>query len=255
MVKKTTNKKKKKEYSNSISNSFGKIKMMVKDSDKFFKSVEKQDLIGVLRFFVLFYLIFFILSIISNLIVTLFIYTEKTAFKEIARIILLNFIEFVITSLMAVFLVSFIIYLALAILKVKKGYNNSFKSIAYAMILMKVYLIAILVISPILQLILPFDSTSLAVMQTSQDPEVIRNALNEFISQTNAMINIIVSIVIYLIAAIHSIIFAIKGIARFNGISNKKSVLSILLGIVIGVIILVILGLIVAFTSNGPAVA
>lgn len=250
-VKKEAKEIKEARRSNSIARYFRQVKKIYSDSDSFFKSVEKQDLIGVLRFFAIFYLIFFVLSMIVSLISTkLGIYVGEISF----RLVLWNFIGFVLMSAVLVFLAPAFVYLALKILKVRKGYLNSFKPVAYGMVLMKGYLIVLMIITLILQLIFPVDMSPLAAMQTAQDPEIVRAALSEFMGQTNAIVSIIISGLIYLIAIIHSVLFSIKGLAKFNNISKGKAFGSVVLALVIAFVIAVILFLLIAYLSNGTSV-
>ena len=251
-VKKKIKETSKNSKSNSIEEYFRKVKKIYGNSSSFFKSIEKQDLVGVLRFFAIFYLIAFAISLIVSLIGTgLGIYNAELTI----RTTLLDFINFFFSAAFSVFLVPLFVYGGLRILRIKKGYLNSFKPLAYGMVLNRGYMVLLLFVALALQLIFPVDMSAVTTLQTTQDPEIINTAIKSFFSQTNAIIMIIATAIIVLTATIHSLVFSIKGLAKFNKISKGKAIGSILIAIGLAFVSLILLGLLVGFLSNGLAPA
>ena len=150
--------------------------------------------------------------------------------------ILSGLIVAVIFSLTIPFAMSGIVYVGTRIFRSKQEFFNTFKPIAYALMIGVVYSI---IVSLIL-IFLPIDSSMLDAIENSQDVDVVKAAYGEFLSQPGTIVNLVISF----ISLIHVFVLSTMGISKFHKMSKAKAGFSIVLSVVGALIIFVLIGIV-----------
>ncbi|MAG07564.1 hypothetical protein CMI46_02005 [Candidatus Pacearchaeota archaeon] len=230
-LKKTDGKDSKKEDKENVYkiDLFGKLKQLYFHPNDFFKSVEKEkNYWPILKSYMILYLIGFVISILVGLYLSL---GEIDGFD-----ILSGLIVAIIFSLTIPFAMSGIVYVGTRIFRSKQEFFNTFKPIAYALMIGVVYSI---IVSLIL-IFLPIDSSMLDAIENSQDIDAVKSAYKEFLSQPGTIVNLIISF----ISLIHVFVLSTMGIAKFHKMSKAKAGVSIVLSVVGALIVFVLIGIV-----------
>jgi len=203
----------------------------------FFSSVEKDRDYSKIMFF---YVKIIILSSILTLLSSAILLTIKKSFTA------QGFISLIFDSVISIglaFLVPFvmagIIHLGVLIFRGKQGYYNTYKPVAYSLVIVAVYSIISTVLTSILSIIYP----------TSQLPSMTADSTAYFqtlLQDSNFVLLLAVAFTILVISFIHSLIVQVVGISKFQKISKLKSFLSVIIVSIIIIILTIIVMSIVA---------
>jgi len=225
--KKTKDKKSKKSnQSNSIAGFFTKLGQSFFHPNNFLKSVESEKgYKPLLKTVVIFYFLFLM---IGN---SIAFYAGRIN----TPLFLLGIIYGILAPIVVLFILSGIIHAGVYLFKKKIDFNNTYKTIAYAIMLFLVYQFILLAVS----LILPIDSTGINSIQTNPTitQDQLIQILKDFLSQPGAIINLILS----LMGIIHVFVFSIKAISKFHKLDGFKSSLAIVIPWIILILFFMIL--------------
>lgn len=234
MVKKKVKEDKKSSHSNSIAGFFSKIKNIYFKPTQFLKSVEgEKQFMPILRILVLSYILYsFVASIISLI----------SGDINIAGLFV-NLLFALIYAVVFVFACSGIAHLGVLIFKGKQGYLNTFKPIAYALIIGIIYSF----IALIFMFIVPFEAFNTEAFEALQDLEAKQQMVSDFVAQPGVMISLIIS----LISFVHMFVFAIKGISKFQKITKSKAGFALIISGILFAVVFILIGLLFAAAGIG----
>jgi len=201
-----------------------KTKNILFNSNSFLNSIEhEKSYQQVLAFFVVTYLVYFILSYSLGLISLK--YELVNYFVDISK----EFVIAVIFSVLYPFAFSGIVHLGTLIFRGKESFFNTFKPSTYSLFIWVFYITLILIITTIINLIVPFETSMINNLPNDSSQEVVGIAYQQFFNQPGAFYFLIVFIVLMIAGMIHQMIFLTKGISKFQKITKLKAFLSIII--------------------------
>jgi len=221
--------KEKEEYVNL--NFIGNLKNMFIKPSVFFNKIQNERFDVSLKLFMAFYMAYVLVSVIINL-----SQEQISIYQGIANLIFSSLV-----ALVSVTLLAYVSFLIGKLFRSKKGFFNSFKPVAYTLILWVIYSF----INLLFFYLVPFDNSMFQALQVSQDASVIKEAYISFLKQPGAIINTIILI----ISLIHIIIFNSKGIEKLQEISKGKSFAVVIISWFVFLLIIVLLMLLMIMSS------
>ncbi len=238
------NEVKESEEKNSISFKIPNFKQMFLKPGAFLTSIEKQNKYQpLIRDFVIFYIIWFIISLIITAV------SSKIPFNsELLSSTVLGFVNGIVFSVIAPFILAGITHIILKMFKAKEGFFNTYKPIVYALIIAIIYGFIMLIMGLIIQFTIPIDSSMFQTITTVQDQNTVIQMYKDYIKQPGAVILLIINI----IAVIHIFAFSVMGIMKFQKVQKIKAIFAVLLA---WIIIFALLVLLAILTSSQAAIA
>ncbi|MBI2628483.1 YIP1 family protein [Candidatus Pacearchaeota archaeon] len=234
----------KNEEKSSISFKIPNFKQMFLKPSSFLNSIEKQDKYQpLIRDFVILYIFWFIISLIITAV------ASKVPFNsELLSNAVLGFVNGVVFSVIAPFILAGMTHAILKIFKAKEGFLNTYKPIVYALMIAIIYGFIMLIVGLIIQFTIPIDSSMFQAITTVQDQNTVIQAYKDYISQPGAIILLIIN----LIAVIHIFVFSVMGIMKFQKMQRIKAGFAVILA---WIIIFALLVLLAILTSSQAAIA
>jgi len=218
------------------------LKKLYFHPSKFFASVEKdKDYSKIMFFYVKMIIISSIITILSSAIIL----TIRKSF------ILKEFISIIFDSAVSIglaFLVPFvmagIIHLGVLIFRGKQGYYNTYKPIAYSLVVVAIYSIISTIVTSILSVIYPANQ----LPSMTADPSIYFQTL---LQDKNFILLLAVAFTILVISFVHSLIVQIIGISKFQKISKLKAFLSIILiSVILIMLVILVMTLIIRYIPS-----
>src|SRR3989344_8467223 len=228
----------------SVSFKIPNFKQMFLEPSAFLNSIEKQDKYQpLIRDFVVLYIIWFIISLIITAVSSNILFNSG-----LLSSVILGFVNGIVFSVIAPFILAGITHLVLKIFKAKGGFFNTYKPVVYALMIAIIYGFIMLIVGLIIQFTIPIDSSMLQIIKTVQDQNTVIQAYHAYIKQPGAIILLIIN----LIAVIHVFVFSVIGIMKFQKIQKVKAIFAVILA---WIIIFTLLVLLAVLTSSQAAIA
>ena len=218
------------------------IKKLYFHPGKFFASVEKDKDYSKIMFF---YVKMIILSSVLTLLSSAIILTIRKSFTAQGFISLIfNSIVSIGLAFLVPFVMAGIIHLGVLIFRGKQGYYNTYKPIAYSLVVVAIYSIISTIVTSILSVIYPANQ----LPPMTADPAVYFQTL---LQDKNFILLLAVAFTILIVSFIHSLIVQIVGISKFQKISKLKAFLSIILiSIILIMLVILIMSLLISFIPS-----
>tara|TARA_Y100000034_G_C6853921_1_gene387764 strand:- start:520 stop:1179 length:660 start_codon:yes stop_codon:yes gene_type:complete len=198
-----------------------KYKLLFKEPDKFYKSVSKETgYVGILKFFVVFYVGVNVISIILNL-------PSLLSNGILLLGALGGLIGAVIAGIIMPFVVSGIVHLGVIVFKGTQGYYNTFKAVTYAFAISFFYSIISTVITSVYHWFNPIDLLNPSLGVAEIQPLWIT----------------IIAGVIGIVSLIHVLKTEVKGVSLFQKMEMKKAWFAVILVPAVIFVLIFILGL------------
>ena len=207
----------------------------------FFSSVEKdKDYSKIMFFYVKMMIISSIISLISS--ITLLIVQNNLKLAIFASLILGAAVSIGLAFLVP-FVIAGIIHLGVLIFRGKQGYYNTYKPIAYSLVITVIYTVISTIVSLILNLIHPITNTA----------DLTNPAL--LLQDKNVILMLAIYLTILVLSLIHSLIFQAIGVSKFQKISKLRAFFAIILTVIIVIIIAILIMAVIISYIPMPAIA
>lgn len=218
---------------------FSRYKKLAFNPKEFFRSINSEDVIPAIKFYLYVIITFSIIIIIASF------FTLNFNFSAIIRNIISS-VSNIIISFLTILIFSALVYVGVLIYnKGKADFSSVFKILLYSLTITLFYSTLAIIISSLFEIYHPINQLITQISQTQNPATIFQEIIKDKIHLSRILITTILSI----ISLIHFLSLATIGIAESHKIKKWKAFMSIIT-IPLILLILVIIAIITAFSSQ-----